>query len=73
MAGRYEKKQKKRKPLWLAAVLLLAVAACGFFLKKDNPEAIEFQVQEETLFRITDADRLQQLKELLSLSFPKEA
>lgn len=66
MAGRCEKEQKKRKPLWLAAVLLLAVAACAFFLKKENPEAMEFRVQEKTLIRITDADRLQPLKELLS-------
>ena len=66
MAGRFEQEQKKHNFLWIAAVLLMAVAACAFFLKKENPEAMELQVQEKTLVRITDADRLQQLKELLS-------
>ena len=66
MAGRFEQEQKKRKPLWIAAVLLLAVAAFGFFLKKDTPEALELRLQEKTLIRTTDTQQLHPLKELLS-------
>lgn len=66
MTGRFEQKRKKCNLLWLAAVLLMAVAACGFFLNKNTPEALELRLQEKMLVRVTDTDQLHPLKELLS-------
>ena len=69
MAGRFEKKRKRSRPLWWAVALLVAVATVGvIFLPKASTELerMELRLYEDTLVQITEQEQLGQLKELLN-------